>query len=564
MKLNFHLHREQTLALCFIGLISGLLVLPSLAPAQNPPLPAEYKQSANDFLAVSNAVMALLQTRNVDAFAGEITASTNDWKSILATNRPSTGEDPLKGIDTTVRFERGRVAASANVLLAKADALHLDFSKGNWRARVLKPEQFGNMHWPRLQAEGETLPVVEKLELVLESDAVTNSTANSELKLALRLLIKFPGGWRTSQGVQWESFPNNVADKETQREIAMLNKVTNYQSLTAADDPALLKLGEAMVQFIRTRNMDYCKKEIFVSSDFVWNMGQKSGRSGPTRTELDEEIDRVVQEQVAKAQNAFNVMDEAGIDLSNADIKIQQAGIERSQATGGTGSLDGLMGTQFSVEFSVKTGQKAKNGASLSGKYVLTAREIMRADGSWRVEDDIHWGKLSDGVADEKTASVIKLENYIAEHGTLPLGTTVPEIEFTTLVGGKQMKLSELRGKVVVLDFWATWCGPCQQPMADLQQIQESHGGWGDKVAIVPLSIDDTMDIVRKHVNQRGWTNTFNVWAGEGGWHSVPAKTFRVIGVPTSYLIDAQGKIVWAGHLAGADFGRMVDGLLKR
>ena len=86
---------------------------------------------------------------------------------------------------------------------------------------------------------------------------------------------------------------------------------------------------------------------------------------------------------------------------------------------------------------------------------------------------------------------------------------------------------------------------------------------WGDQVAIVPLSIDDTLDIVRQHVNKRGWTNTFNVWAGDGGWRSAPAKAFRVSGVPTTYIIDAQGKIVRAGHPAAMTIDEIVDAMLK-
>ena len=83
-------------------------------------------------------------------------------------------------------------------------------------------------------------------------------------------------------------------------------------------------------------------------------------------------------------------------------------------------------------------------------------------------------------------------------------------------------------------------------------------------MAIVPLSIDDTLDIVRQHVNKRQWTNTLNAWAGEGGWNSAPAKAFRVSGVPTTYLIDPQGKIATAGHPGGMKIEQQVDAMLNQ
>jgi hypothetical protein len=100
--------------------------------------------------------------------------------------------------------------------------------------------------------------------------------------------------------------------------------------------------------------------------------------------------------------------------------------------------------------------------------------------------------------------------------------------------------------------------------MAELQKLKQAHPDWGDRVAIIPLSIDDTLDAVRRHVDQRGWTNTFNVWAGDGGWRSAPARAFHVSGVPTTYIVDAGGKVIVAGHPAALNIADQVDAALKK
>jgi len=91
---------------------------------------------------------------------------------------------------------------------------------------------------------------------------------------------------------------------------------------------------------------------------------------------------------------------------------------------------------------------------------------------------------------------IMKSARALVEHGTLPPGLAVPEIEFTALQDQQKLKLSSLRGKVLVLNFWATWCGPC---VAEFPEFVALDAKYRDKgVKFVGVTADDPEDVQPK------------------------------------------------------------------
>ena len=526
------------------------------APDSAPRRPRLFRPAPGEFASVSNSVITLLKTRDSARFAMELAATPEDWKAIASTTVPGVSEN-LKGFTENTGQQRANLEAAAKAFLAKADLLHLDFSKSdlNLHARV-ESKRVGSSHYPSLQAEGEMVPVANEVDVILAPDFAGNSISNGEFRIALRRLNKFPAGWRCVGGISWAGFPAGVADEQTTREMAILEKAAQFKGITGEDDPALLRLGQRLVEFVQRGDSAFYRSNALETSDEAWAL---VGENGISREEFDKAMDEHTSKQISIAQSFMEQNKIAGIDLKDAKIEIKNVFIERLQAPPKTGSVDGLWGGQLKLSIAVETKSKSSTGVSLTGNYVLAAKQVKRIGHQWKVEEGIRWDRVQAGIFEAKAAAQMEVENYIAEHGTLPPGTAAPEIGFMTLEKQTAMKLSDLRGKVVVLDFWATWCGPCQQPMADLQKLKENHANWGEIVAVVPLSIDDTLDVVRKHVNKRGWTNTFNVWAGEGGWQSAAARAFRLSGVPTTYIVDSNGKIVDAGHPAALQIEDKVE-----
>lgn len=121
---------------------------------------------------------------------------------------------------------------------------------------------------------------------------------------------------------------------------------------------------------------------------------------------------------------------------------------------------------------------------------------------------------------------------------SLQVGMVMPDFEATTLDGDK-VKLSSLRGKVVLVDFWATWCGPC---VAEMPNLQKAAKQFGEKFVVLSISADDSAGTVKRFKKKKPIPG-IATWDGKNGAFPLMEK-FHIEGLPTWYLLDAKGRIV--------------------
>ncbi|TAH44006.1 MAG: AhpC/TSA family protein [Bacteroidetes bacterium] len=137
---------------------------------------------------------------------------------------------------------------------------------------------------------------------------------------------------------------------------------------------------------------------------------------------------------------------------------------------------------------------------------------------------------------------VTDFKGLLAEMRKLPIGSMAPEISLPS-PEGNPVSLSSLKGNVVLVDFWASWCGPCRQENPFIVSLFKKYKSKG--FTVFGVSLDENAEAWKNAISKDGLT--WNQVSELKKWDSQVAKAYGVDAIPFSVLLDKEGKIIGKG-----------------
>lgn len=133
------------------------------------------------------------------------------------------------------------------------------------------------------------------------------------------------------------------------------------------------------------------------------------------------------------------------------------------------------------------------------------------------------------------------------------VGQGAPEISATDWLNAPRLSLAKLRGKIAVVEFWATWCPPCRKTIPHLVEL---HKTYRDKGVVIIGLTDEPKSKVEPFAGQMGMTYAVGCGSQSKG-------VYGVRGIPHAFVVDVAGKVVWRGHPGGSGLEGAIEEQLR-
>lgn len=151
-----------------------------------------------------------------------------------------------------------------------------------------------------------------------------------------------------------------------------------------------------------------------------------------------------------------------------------------------------------------------------------------------RQTSSLRWGRIFAWLAVIGLLTLLAVGLLRSQQGSVNVGQKIPDFKLTTF-DGQTIRSADLRGKVLVINFWASWCKPCEQEAADLEAAWRFYQGSGQVIFL-------GVDYVDTEPEARAYLEKFSITYPNG--HDLGTRisqAFRIRGVPETYIVDQQG-----------------------
>jgi thiol-disulfide isomerase/thioredoxin len=286
---------------------------------------------------------------------------------------------------------------------------------------------------------------------------------------------------------------------------------------------------------------------------------------------FQELVETMAKAKPGDTQSAAHHKDEVDHGIARALLLESQASAKLNRPEDATTfarrAYEQFPSEETASQFAAALAASGKTGDAIRQYAEAFAIPDSRATEANRARDRLQMGELykklhgsEQGLGDlvlgayDRTSAALQ-----ARHAALleadPNADLTDPIDFTlSNPKGERLKLSSLRGKVLVLDFWATWCGPCRAQHPHYEQVKERfHNG---DVVFLAINTDEEHNLVEPFLAQNHWAAD-NVYFEDG-----LSRVLRVSNIPTTIVFDKQGKI--ASRMNGYLPDRFVDMLTDR